>query len=50
VVLQVGWLDSILNSTYSEAQAVTLRDAPGGFFNGGNGGSGTFILKVPSFS
>lgn len=45
-----GWIDSILNSTYSEAQAVTLRDDPGGFFNGGNGGSGTFILKVPSFS
>lgn len=45
-----GWIDSILASTYSEAQAVTLRDAPGGFFNGGNGGSGTFILKVPSFS
>jgi hypothetical protein len=45
-----GWIDSILNNTYSEAQAVAARDAPGGFFNGGNGGSGTFILKVPSFS
>jgi hypothetical protein len=45
-----GWIDSILNSTYSQAEAVAARDQPGGFFNGGNGGSGTFILKVPSFS